>query len=153
MRCLLILHAGGPNGSTRSLVEAAQEGARGAEPALPCRAISAIEAGPEHVLGAGALLFATPEKFGYMAGTLKDFFDRSFYPLEGRVAGLAYGLMVCAGNDGSGAVEAVERIVRGWSLRSVAEPMRVVGPPTQADLEKARSLGALLASGVAMGIF
>ena len=153
MRCLLILHAGGPEGSTRSLVEAAQAGATAAESALPCRALPATEAGPEHVLEAGAMLLATPEKFGYMAGTLKDFFDRSFYPLQGRVAGLAYGLMVCAGNDGRGAVEAVDRIVRGWSLRRVANPLRVVGSPTPADLEEARSLGALLASGVAMGIF
>jgi len=88
-----------------------------------------------------------------MAGALKDFFDRSFHPLEGRVGGIAYGLMVCAGNDGRGAVESVERIVRGWSLRRVAEPLRVVGSPTDSDLDGARELGALMASGVALGIF
>jgi len=29
--------------------------------------------------------FGTPDYFSYMAGMLKDFFDRTFYPTQGRV--------------------------------------------------------------------
>jgi multimeric flavodoxin WrbA len=153
MKPLLILHAGSEHGATRSLVEAARAGARETAPEVDLRVLEALQAGPEDLRAAGAVLFATPEKFGYMAGALKDFFDRSFYPLQGAVPGLGYALIVCAGNDGRGAVESVQRIVRGFPLKPLAEPLRVVGSPRPSDLQAARELGAALASGLVLGIF
>jgi multimeric flavodoxin WrbA len=153
MKPLLILHAGSDYGATRTLVEAARTGAREAAPELELRVLEALQAGPEDLRAAAAVLFATPEKFGYMAGALKDFFDRSFYPLQGAVPGLGYALIVCAGNDGRGAVESVQRIVRGFPLKPLAEPLRVVGSPRPSDLQAAHELGAALASGLVLGIF
>jgi len=153
MKPLLILQAGSDSGATCTLVDAVCEGAREAAPEIELRVLKALQAGPEDLRTAGAVLFATPEKFGYMAGALKDFFDRSFYPLEGAVPGLGYALIVCAGNDGRGAVESVQRIVRGFPLRPLAEPLRVVGSPGASDLQAARELGAALASGLVLGIF
>ncbi len=153
MKPLLIVHAGAGSGTTMQLVQALSEGARAAEPGLCVQLLPALAAGPEDLRGAGAVVFATPEKFGYMAGALKDFFDRSFYPLEGSVAGLGYALIVSAGNDGLGAVEAVQRIARGFPLKPLAEPLRVVGAPAETDLSAARELGAALASGLVLGIF
>jgi NAD(P)H-dependent FMN reductase len=153
MKPLLIIHAGAEAGATRQLVEAALAGAQSAEPDVPVLLRPALAAGPADLELAGAVLFATPEKFGYMAGALKDFFDRSFYPLEGRVAGLGYALIVSAGNDGLGAVESVQRIARGFPLDLLAPPLRVVGPPTEADLAEAHALGAALSAGLALGVF
>ncbi|MFY8135070.1 MAG: flavodoxin family protein [Aquimonas sp.] len=153
MKPLLILHAGSETGTTRLLVDAFCEGAREAEPGLPLCVVPALAGKPEALLDAGAVLFATPEKFGYMAGALKDYFDRSYYLLEGKVAGLGYGLMVSAGNDGRGAVESVQRIVRGLALKPLAEPLRIEGPPTPADFDAARELGAAIAAGLVLGIF
>ncbi|SDD15957.1 flavodoxin family protein [Aquimonas voraii] len=153
MKPLLILHAGDEAGTTRRLIDAVREGAQTAEPGLPVRLQPALEAGPEALFEAGAVVFATPEKFGYMAGALKDYFDRCFYPLEGKVPGLGYALLVSAGNDGRGAVDSVQRIVRGLALKPVAEPLRVVGQPRPEDLAAARELGAALASGLVLGIF
>jgi len=153
MKTLLIIHAGAADGTTRRLVEAALKAARGAAPTLEFRVRAALEAEPVDMLQASAVVFATPEKFGYMAGALKDFFDRSFYPLEGKVTGLGYALIVSAGSDGRGAVEAVERIVRGFPLKPLAPPLRVVGAPSEEDLAHARELGAALAVGIEMGIF
>lgn len=153
MKPLLILHAGDEHGTTRQLVEAFCEGARNAEPQLPLRLIPALTAPADALLDAGAVLFATPEKFGYMAGALKHYFDRSFYALEGRVTGKGYVLVVSAGNDGRGAVDSVQRIVRGLALQPLAEPLRVTGPPTSADLDAARELGAAIAAGLVLGIF
>ena len=102
---------------------------------------------------AQALLLGTPEKFGYMAGALKDFFDRTFYPTEGEVAGLPYALFVSAGNDGTGAVASVERIVNGYRWQRIAEPVIVVGEPDERALDRCRELGQTLAAGLAMGIY
>lgn len=153
MKPLLILHAGEDAGTTRQLIDAFCEGARAAEPGLQLQVEPALAAVPEVMLGAAAVLFATPEKFGYMAGALKHFFDHAFYALEGKVPGLGYALLVSAGNDGRGAVESVQRIVRGLALKPLAEPLRVVGLPTSADLDAARELGAAVAAGLVLGIF
>lgn len=150
---LLFLHSGARHGHTRRLLAAAVRGAQRVRPGPVLRIRSSLLAGPSDLLLAHATLFATAEKFGYMAGALKDLFDRSYYPLEGRVAGRAYALIVAAGNDGRGAVQSVERILRGLALKPVAEPLRVVGPPSDGDLVQARELGEALASGLAMGIF
>lgn len=153
MKPLLIIHAGAESGTTRQLVDAVQAGVREAECHAAVRVVPALQAGPGDLREAGLVLFATPEKFGYMAGALKDFFDRSFYPTQGAVQGLGYALIVSAGNDGLGAIDSVRRIARGLGLKPLAEPLRVVGAPTGQDLIAARELGAALASGLSLGIF
>ena len=150
---LLFIHAGARHGHTRRLLAAAVRGARRVRPRPALRVRHSLSAGPLDLLAARVTLFATPEKFGYMAGALKDLFDRSYYPLEGRVEGRPYALIVAAGSDGRGAVQAVQRIVRGLALKPVAEPLRVVGPPSEDDLRQARELGEALAAGLALGIF
>ncbi|NBU26334.1 MAG: flavodoxin, partial [Gammaproteobacteria bacterium] len=113
----------------------------------------ALAATIDDLLWAGGVLLGTPEHFGYMSGALKDFFDRSFYPAQGRTEGMPWALFVSAGNDGRGTVTAVERIVTGYGWQSVAEPLRVVGEPDEAALVRCRELGATLAAGLAAGIF
>jgi multimeric flavodoxin WrbA len=100
-----------------------------------------------------------------MSGLMKDFFDRTYYAALDRVAGRAYGLMICAGSDGQGAVRQLTRIATGWRLRPAAEPLVVItgaqtpeaiwAPKTIAPAELARceALGGALAAGLAMGIF
>ena len=109
--------------------------------------------GLDDLLAADGVLFATPENFGYMAGALKDFFDRTFYPAQGRVEGRPYALLVSAGNDGRGAAGSVERIVRGYALTPIAPPLIVRGIPAAADLAAAAELGAGLACGLELGVF
>jgi hypothetical protein len=113
----------------------------------------ALVAGVDDLLACHGLLLVTPEKFGYMAGSLKDFFDRTFYPAQGKVVGLPYGLVVVAGDDGSGAVSAVERIARGYPLKAIAEPWIVKGSASAGDIETARQLGQAFAAGLACGIY
>ena len=109
-RALLIVYASG-TASTARLANAATSGARSAGgPRVWLR--HARDAGPDELAAADALIVATPENFGYMAGSMKDFFDRSFYACEDRMAGRAYAVIVCAGNDGSFAVAAVGLISR-----------------------------------------
>jgi multimeric flavodoxin WrbA len=88
-----------------------------------------------------------------MSGALKDFFDRTFYPAEGRSVGLPYAVFISAGNDGTGTVAAIERIVAGYRWKRIADPLLVVGEPDAGALDRCRELGATMAAGLALGIF
>lgn len=148
-RLLVVYHSQG--GSLSAMADAVVRGAA-REEGVEVRARRALEAGLDDLLWAEAVLFGTPENFGYMSGALKDFFDRTFYPAQGRVASLAYAVFVKAGNDGTGAVTSIERIARGYPLRRVAEPVIVRGEVGDADLERCEELGQAIAAGLALGI-
>ncbi|MGV8961233.1 MAG: flavodoxin family protein [Stenotrophomonas sp.] len=164
---LLVWHS--HTGATAALVEAVVTGARAQATAegmaLTVRSLPAAQAGAQEVLDADALVFATPETLGSMSGLLKDFFDRSYYPLLGRCEGKPCALIVCAGSDGQPTLAQLRRIATGLRLREVTEPLRVCTDAQTpqaiaatkvvpaADLERARELGALLAAGLELGVF
>jgi len=149
-RLLVVFHSRG--GSLERMAEAVLEGARRVED-VEVRARRALDADLDDLLWAKAVLFGTPENFGYMSGALKDFFDRTFYPAQGRVQQLPYAVFVKAGNDGTGAVTSVERIARGYPLRRIAEPVVVRGEIRPEDLDRCRELGETVAAGLSLGIY
>src|SRR5690606_1136215 len=100
-----------------------------------------------------ALTFGTPENFGYMSGALKDFFDRTYDDALPLALNLPYALFISAGNDGTGAVREIDRILRGYPMRKVAEPIISRKAVSSQDIEKCEELGATLATGLSMGIF
>ncbi len=120
---------------------------------VEARLLLAMEAGVEELLWADAVVFATPENFGYMSGGLKDFFDRTFYAVEARQLSLPYAVLISAGNDGSGALRQLERIAKGYPLRNVAEPIIIRGRPTATAFAQCQELGAAMAAGLSMGIY
>lgn len=150
---LLLVYGGHQGGRIARLVAVIQEAVLAEVPEVTLVVRPALAAGPADLLDAQALLCATPEHFGYMSGALKDFFDRTFYPVEGRTLGLPYALLVSAGTDGTGTCRAVERIARGYGWVEVAAPVIVVGEPDEAGVGRARELGLTLAAGLAAGIF
>ncbi len=164
MKSLLIVHHT-RTGGTQQMAHAAAEAARRAEPALVVHLRTAEQATADDVLAADAYLFAAPENLASMTGPMKDFFDRTYYPVLGRIEGRPYAVMVCAGSDGQGAARQIERIATGWRLKSVAPalivcthaqtPEAILAPKVIAahDLRRCAELGAALASGLAMGVF
>jgi len=156
-------------GGTERLVQAAAAGARDAvrdDPAPPrVLEVRCDRLSPAAVRAADALLFAVPECLGSMAGPMKAFFDRCYYPALDALNGRPYAAIVCAGTDGAGTVRQIERIATGWRLKQVAEPLRVLtGAQTpdailepksigDADLERASALGATLAAGLSLGLW
>ena len=87
------------------------------------RSFSAFEAKASDILQSDGIIFGTPANFGYMSGALKDFFDRNYYELEGKVEAVPYAIFVSASSDGTGAVESIRRICRGLNLKEVQEPL------------------------------
>jgi multimeric flavodoxin WrbA len=164
MATLLIVYWSRTGGS-RQMAEAAAGAAAAAAPATAVRLVAAPEAGPPDLLEASGYLFACPENLASMAGMMKEFFDRCYYPVLDRIAGRPYGCMVCAGSDGTGAVRQLERIATGWRLAAIApaiivntgaqSPEAIAAPKRidAADLARCAELGATLAAGVEMGIY
>lgn len=151
MKILLIVYHS-QSGSTRQLAHAVRSGAE-LEEGVVVHMKEALVADTRDLATADAVLFGTPENFGDMSGGLKNFFDRTFYPLETQQLNLPYAVFVSAGNDGRGAVRRIERIVGGYPLRKVAEPVIVRGEVDASGLERCHELGQLLAAGMTMGIF
>ena len=123
------------------------------------------EAQADELLAAHGYLFVCPENLASMTGAMKEFFDRSYYPLLGQIEGRPYAAMVAAGSDGQGAVRQIERIATGWRLKRIADsliicthaqtPEAIAAPKLlgEADLALCRDLGATFSAGLAMGIF
>lgn len=113
----------------------------------------ALEADSDDLLQADGLILGTPENFGYMSGGMKDFLDRTFYEVEGKLKPLPCGIFISAGNDGTGALTAIRRIAKGYPFIEVQEPIVVKGKATDSQIEACRELGLAMAAGLEAGIY
>lgn len=149
---LIVAHAPSPN--TLRLRDAVLEGARDRQVAdVETRWIAPLEAGPEDVLAADAIILGTTENLGYMSGALKDFFDRSYYPCLEKTQGLPYAAYIRGRHDGTGTKRAIESITSGLRWRAVQEPLILRGDWDEAFVEQCRELGMAMAAGLEGGIF
>jgi multimeric flavodoxin WrbA len=149
---LLVYHS--KTGNTRAMADAIAQGARNEDVAdVELRFLHASDAGPDDLLWADALLIGSPENFGYLSGMIKDFLDRTFYEVEGKLSPLPYAAFISAGNDGTGAIRALERIANGYPFVKVQEPLISRGEISEEDLEAARELGLTLAAGLELGLY
>jgi len=147
---LIVYHS--QTGHTARMAEAVAEGAAAIE-GVTVITKRAADATAEDLLWADGIAIGSPENFGYLSGMIKDFFDRTFYAVEGRVFRKPYVVFISAGNDGTGALRAVERIALGYKFKKVYEPVIVQGDVKPEDLEKCRELGGVLSGGCQMGIY
>ena len=146
------------------MAQAAVQGAA-SEPEIDIDLRHAADAGPEHLLQSSGYIFATPENLAMMSGIMKDFFDRTYYPVLDLIAGRPYATLICAGSDGENAARQIQRIAVGWRLKAIAEPIIVctyaqtpeaILAPKQIgefDLKRCEEIGATLAAGLALGIY
>jgi hypothetical protein len=81
---LIIQHS--LTGGTLQMARAAAHGAA-TEPTVITRLLSATAAQPSDLLAADGYIFATPEKLAATSGLMKDFSDRTYYPVFGQIEG------------------------------------------------------------------
>jgi len=149
---LIVYHS--KTGKTQRLANAVYEGANVQSlETVSVTMKTAGEAGPYDLVESDGLLLGTPENFGYISGAMKDFFDRTFYEVEGKIQSLPYSTFISAGNDGSGALRAIRRIANGYPFQEVQEPVVVVGDPTPDDFIRCKELGLALGAGIDADIF
>ncbi|MEM7700943.1 MAG: NAD(P)H-dependent oxidoreductase [Pseudomonadota bacterium] len=143
----------------------AREAAEAAANEIAVDLVTAEDATYDLMIQASAYLFVCPENLGSMSGSMKEFFDQLYYPLLGQIEGRPFASIIAAGSDGQGAERQMERIVTGWRLRRVIEPLivnfdaqspeAIMAPKRLAadEIEKCREIGASLAIGTALGVF
>lgn len=151
-RLLIVCHSPSPN--TRKLADAVLRGARHEDiDNVAVRRLAPLEAGPDDVRNCDGIIIGSTENFGYMAGLIKDFFERIYYPCLESTQGLPYALYVKGGNDGSGAQRSMERIITGLSWKPVQDPLVMAGRYREAWLAPCEELGMTMAAGLEAGIF
>lgn len=149
---LIVAHV--PSDNTRALRDAVVRGAGHPDIAgVTVRALTPFEAGPNDVRSADAIILGTTENLGYMSGALKDFFDRTYYPVLEEKQGLPYALYIRAGHDGTGTRRGVETIVTGLRWKEVQPPLICRGSYDPAFIAQCEELGLAMAAGLEAGVF
>jgi multimeric flavodoxin WrbA len=149
---LIIFHS--QTGNTERMARAVAEGVNATTIA---RAVlkRAADTVAQDLKDCGAVIICSPEYFGYMAGAVKDFFDRTYEALKDdpMVYRKPYCVIVSAGNDGSFALSHIERICKGYRLKQVQKPIVCKGKVTGEVLARCFELGSTMAEGINAGIF
>lgn len=147
-KLLIVYHS--QSGASLRLAAAARRGAL-REETVELLWRRAWDAGLEDLQSCDALLLVTPENSASVAGAMKEFLDRTFYPGQG--LNLPYAVIISAGNDGRGSRQQLQRILSGYPMKPVAEALICRGEVT-ADHELAcEETGQTLAAGLSLGIF
>ena len=149
---LIVYHS--QSGNTERLARAVEQGVlktRNAQAVLK----RAVNTTAQDVRDCNAIVLCSPEYFGYMAGAMKDFFDRTYEELKDDAAiyKKSYSVVISAGNDGTGALNHIERICKGYRFKKVQHPLICKGQVTQEVLKSCFELGMTIAEGVEAGIF
>ncbi len=149
-KILIVYHS--QTGHTRQMADAVCEGAKAID-GVEVLMKKAADTTLEDLLACNGLAVGTPENFGYMSGMIKDFFDRTYGEAQDKVFRKPFVVFISAGNDGTGALRAIERIALGYKFKTVFAPVIAKGKITEEILEQCRELGGTLAGGCAMGIY
>ncbi len=140
-KVLIVYHS--QSGNTKAAAEAVAQGAEevsGTEFIMK----EGLHATVEDLLSCDAIAVGTPDYFSYMAGGLKDFFDRTYYPTQGSVTAKPCGIFVTHGGGGK-AVESVKKICTTFKFKIISTPILVNNRPGAEATAALRNLGKLLA--------
>ena len=151
-KLLIIAHA--PSANTQQLRDAVLKGA--SHPDIENVEVvmrAPLETQPEDIITADAIILGTTENFGYMAGLVKDVFDRCYYPCLEHTEGMPFAFYIRAGLDGTGTRKAIESITHGLRWKLVQEPLLCKGSWDEAFLAQCEELGLSMAAGLEAGIF
>ncbi len=151
-KLLFVCHC--PSDNTRRLRDAALTGIDDLAPDnVTVRSLSPLEASAEDIEWCDGILIGTTENFGYMAGLIKDFFERIYYRCLESSQGLPVALYIRAGEDGRGTQSSIGRITTGLRWKTVSEPLILRGEWDDAFDTQVAELAMTLAAGMDAGIY
>jgi len=95
-----------------------------------------------------AMALGSPNYFGYMAGVMKDFFDRAWSARE-KVSGKPAAAFTCGGSSNNSALLSLERMFSSFKLEKMSEGVvwgiREQGPLSEQSLAGCKKIGETLA--------
>ncbi len=140
-KILIVYHSLG--GNTEAAAYAVAKGAESVE-GTEVMLKKGLDADADDLRGCDGISIGTPDYFSYMAGGVKDFFDRTFYPTQGEVTDKPCVIFVTHGGGGS-AKDSVQKIARSFKFKEIASPVLVRGRPDSLSEEKLVEAGKTLA--------
>jgi len=143
---LIVYHSLG--GNTKKMAEAAADGARGVS-GTEVTVKTGLEATIDDLLGCDAIALGSPDYFSYMAGGLKDFLDRTYYPSQDKVAGKPAAVFGSAGGPADNILRVLEQALQWFKLERVADSVGTSGGVSAGALAECGELGRKLAEATA----
>ena len=151
-KILIVYHS--QSGNTQNMAEHVAKGAEEIQN-TSVTLKKAFETTIEDLCACDGLVIGSAEYFGYMAGAIKDLFDRTYEQLREHpmVFRKPYCVFISAGTDGHGALNHIERICLGYKFKKVHTPLVAKGPITKQHLVGCEEMGKTIAAGCKEGIF
>ena len=140
-KLLIIYHS--QTGNTEAMAQAVCEGAISTGATLTMK--KAADTTNDDLLSCDAVAFGTPNYFSYMAGIMKDFFDRAWLTIRDSVVNKPYTAFGSAGGGGRQALDSVDRVCNSFRLKKAFEGVIATGKPSSDVLEQCKELGKKLA--------
>jgi len=134
-------------GHTKQMAEAVAAGARGV-PGTEVILKTGLEATIDDLLACDGIALGSPDYFSYMAGGVKDFLDRTYYPSQGKVTGKPAVTFASAGGPPTVVLGVLDQALKWFKLEKVAESVGVSGQITPGLLAECEVLGKKLAEAV-----
>jgi multimeric flavodoxin WrbA len=106
-------------GSVETMAKAVAEGVDSVEGASS-KLRRVDYANVDDFISCDAVAFGSPNYFGYMAGLMKDFFDRAWLVRE-KVSGKLAAAFTCGGSSSNAALLSLEKMYTSFKLEKVSE--------------------------------
>jgi len=134
-------------GDVEAMAKAVAEGVNSVEGASS-RIARVDYANIDDFISCDAVAFGSPNYFGYMAGLMKDFFDRAWTARE-KVSGKLAVAFTCGGSSSNAALLSLERMYSSFKLEKASEGVvwgiRDQGAPSEKELTACKKIGEALA--------
>jgi multimeric flavodoxin WrbA len=142
-KVLIVYHT--LSGNTEMMAKAFAEGAKsiqGTEVVIK----KAFDATLEDLIECDAVAFGSADYFSYIAGALKDFFDRTYYPTQGKVTEKPYAAFATGGRGGETALSVLDRLCNSFKFKKAVDGVAALRSPPPEVLAKCKDAGKKLAS-------
>ena len=138
---LIVYHS--QSGNTEAMAKAIAEGAGDAGATVVLK--KAVDAVDKDLLDCDVVAIGTPNYFDYMAGMVKDFFDRAWITVREKMGNKPYVAFGSYGGGSRQAIDSVESICNGLKMKLITKGLAVQRKPTDDNIKACQELGRKLA--------
>ncbi len=140
-KILIIYHS--QSGNTEKMAQAVNDGALSAGAIVSLK--KAADTNADDLLNCDAVIMGTANYFNYEAGMMKDFFDRNFFAIKGKVDGKPYATFGSHGNGGTVAIESLNKLCDKLGLKKATDSVASFREPSSQVLNECKGLGSKMA--------